>query len=71
MKLYKSCYTYEKQYNILSKNKKQKVKIFHKENRLPGQEYTVNRKMQQVTRNFSVFILFYFAVASISLMRFS
>lgn len=45
--------------------------MFHKENRLPEQEYTVNRKMQQVTRNFSVFILFYFAVASISLMRFS
>lgn len=45
--------------------------MFHKENRLPEQEYTISHKIQQVIRNFGIFRNFYFDVASISLMRFS
>lgn len=45
--------------------------MFHKENRLPEQEYTISHKIQQVIRNFGIFRNFYFAVVSISLMRFS
>ena len=39
---------------ILSKNEKQKVKIFHKETHLLEQEYTVSNKIQQAVRDFSI-----------------
>ena len=29
--------------------------MFHKENHLPEQEYTINHKIQQVIRNFGIF----------------